>query len=298
MPLIVGDPRDPHVAAVAQLLTTAPVIIDAATWATAPVTLDTNGLRVAGTKALPGRGWIRRLAPAGWNVPLPREDAAASAERSAALSGLAAVVRLTEIEWLSPVEALGAAENKPHQYRLLHQVGIAIPGWVVTTDPAAAPVDNGWVAKPLGSGTFGDAAGIGYVVPTTAFDPGQSAALAGAPFLLQQRVIAAAHARIVTVGSSAFSGTLPATGLPLDWRMDAAAHHSFTDQPAPDEVCELAVMAASTLGVGYSSQDWICDTDGGWWFIDLNPAGQWLFLPTGPATGVTAAVAAFLNEGR
>ena len=40
------------------------------------------------------------------------------------------------------------------------------------------------------------------------------------------------------------------------------------------------------------------DTDGGWWFIDLNPAGQWLFLPTGPATGVTAAVAAFLNEGR
>ncbi|HVE45526.1 MAG TPA: hypothetical protein VNA57_02100 [Acidimicrobiales bacterium] len=51
---------------------------------------------------------------------------------------------------------------------------------------------------------------------------------------------------------------------------------------------------AGALGVGYSSQDWVVDRSGQPWFLDLNPGGQWLFLPEPAASAVTASVAAWL----
>ena len=110
-----------------------------------------------------------------------------------------------------------------------------------------------------------------------------------------RRIRAAAHARVVTVGSAVHSATLPSEGLPLDWRLSATGHKGFTGTPAPSVVQEQAAIVAGVLGVGYSAQDWICDENGAWWFIDLNPAGQWLFLPTDVADCVSAAVASFLD---
>ena len=73
------------------------------------------------------------------------------------------------------------------------------------------------------------------------------------------------------------------------------AHRAFTTEPAPQFVHSLASTAAEQLGVGYSAQDWIQDADGTWWFVDLNPAGQWLFLPNKVAEQVTAAIASLLD---
>jgi hypothetical protein len=49
------------------------------------------------------------------------------------------------------------------------------------------------------------------------------------------------------------------------------------------------------MGVAYSSQDWIDDGAPEPAFIDLNPAGQWLFLPESIAGAVTEAIAAHLT---
>ena len=49
---------------------------------------------------------------------------------------------------------------------------------------------------------------------------------------------------------------------------------------------EQAIHLAKALGIGYSSQDWL-GVGNQRFFIDLNPGGQWLFLPpetSGPVT--------------
>jgi hypothetical protein len=48
--------------------------------------------------------------------------------------------------------------------------------------------------------------------------------------------------------------------------------------------------------VGYSSQDWIVTATGVSHFIDLNPAGQWLFLPNPGAREITDAIAEWLSS--
>jgi hypothetical protein len=295
--LIIGDATDPHVEAVVAQLPREPIIIDAATWLARPVTLRDDGVAVGGVDLKAERGWIRRLMPPTWGSSIG-SDSLESVEQAAALSALAAVLHDDGIDWLTPIGALGVAENKPHQYRRASRAGVPVPQWVVTTDPAAAPAETGWVAKPLGPGAFVDPDGTMRIVPTASFDPETRPSLAAAPFLLQRRINARRHARVVTVGAEVHSATLSADGIPLDWRLEAAAHRSFSNVPVPEGVERHALAAAAALGIRYSAQDWIEDTDGMWWFIDLNPAGQWLFLPDQVASQITDAIARHLGGPR
>jgi hypothetical protein len=294
MRLVIGARSDPHVAAVLALLDDDVSVLDAESFTIEPLTLTRHGLRTAAGYAARGQGWIRRLSPEGWLSSLS-DGTLAGVKRAAAVAALAAVVRDERVSWLTPIDRLGASENKPYQYRLAERAGVPVPAWLVTTDPGQVPTEGSWVAKPLGPGSFIDDQGSDRVVPTTPFDQARRGGVAAAPFVLQRQVKPAAHARVVTVGDHAFSATLPADGLPLDWRLQPAAHTAFSANPVPDHVELMALAAASALRVGFSSQDWILDRTGSWWFVDLNPAGQWLFLPAEVADQVTRRVATFLD---
>ena len=297
MPLIVGNIADPHVQDVVAAMKAEPVIVDAATFLDSPVTISAKVLEVCGTQVAPGPGWLRRLAPEGWteNINASGIDAVC---RSAAVSALAAIARDERFTWLTKLDHLGGAENKPYQYRRAAAAGLPVPRWIVTTDPEAVPGAGAWVAKALGPGAFIDDNGSGRIFPTKPIDTADRAVIARVPFILQQLIDARAHARVVTVGRSVQSATLLAAGLPVDWRTSPAGHHGFTPTPAPDRVHRMAVAVAASVAVGYSAQDWIQDTAGDWWFVDLNPAGQWLFLPDQISARVTAAIARHLDGVR
>jgi hypothetical protein len=296
VPIIIGDRADPHVQAVADRLPSPATILDAAAMARVPFTLTETGFVLNGNtaNARPQRGWVRRLAPAGWTAPI-REGSLQGASQAAWLTALASIVRDDRTAWLSSIDAIAAAENKPLQYRRAALAGVPVPEWMVTTDYAAIPTGRSWVTKPLGPGHFVEG-GEDLIVPTTLLTDDQRSALTAAPFILQRYVGAARHARVVTVGKRSFSATLDGADRPLDWRTDTDAHNGFTATPAPAEVHTVALAAAAANNVRFSSQDWILDADGAWWFVDLNPAGQWLFLPTGVADGVSAAIAAWLAD--
>lgn len=294
MPLIVGNTEDLHVRAVVAAMRFEPVIVDAATVLETPVTITAEGVEVGRIKALPGPAWLRRLAPDGWleSIDSPGVE---GVSRAAAVSALAAIARDDRFKWLTILDHIGGAENKPYQYRRIAAAGVPIPDWIVTTDRHAVPDAGSWVAKTLGPGSFIDGDGNGRVVPTRIVDISDRDTIARVPFILQRLIEARAHARVITVNDKAFSATLPAADLPLDWRMSPTGHYGFTPRPAPERIHRLAVLAAAHTRVGYSAQDWIQDSAGDWWFIDLNPAGQWLFLPNEIAAPVTAAIARHLD---
>jgi hypothetical protein len=145
----------------------------------------------------------------------------------------------------------------------------------------------------MAAGHFRDATGAGRVVHATEMHRSDERLelLAGAPFLVQRLIEARAHLRVVTVGRQAWVCELDATDRPLDWRADETAHGSFRTVPRPD-VALNAIALTAALGLGYSSQDWVVDAGGDALFLDLNPAGQWLFLPV--AADATSAIARWL----
>lgn len=166
------------------------------------------------------------------------------------------------------------------------------------TRPELIPSEFGdeLIVKPMAAGHYRDDDGTARVVHATAIRRGDSRLefLAGAPFLVQRRVQAVEHLRIVTVGHRAWAARLDARAFPIDWRKAEAAHSSWELATRP-RATEAALRIADELSVGYSSQDWLVDDAGQLFFIDLNPSGQWLFLPDEVARPVTAAIVDWLT---
>lgn len=244
------------------------------------------------------RGWIRRLAPAGWDhgVRLGSHRAAVLASR---LTLLAALVRDPALTWLTGVDDLFAAENKIVQYRAAITVGIRVPEFAVSGDRSELSRQLGepFVLKPLGPGDFTNEDGqpqVVFVRETREADLGE-VDLLDAPFLAQRRVRAKLHLRVVTVAERGWVAELDATDLPLDWRSHGPAHSSFRASSRWKDV-ELAAVLLAALRTGFTCQDWVVDDEGPV-FLDLNPGGQWLFLPAEVAEPVSAALAAWLRAG-
>ena len=295
--IIVGDATDPHVREVASLLPPSALVIVDATRLNAvllSMDLDHTVLRDVTGKVVnvgagsPARGWLRRLAPAAWGHGVSIGSHAA-AVLSSRMTLLAALLRDRGISWITAVDDLFPAENKVVQYRAAVAVGIRVPKTLVSAQAAhlADDLAEPFVVKPLGPGNFDEDGRqhVAYARRVRAADLAEVDLLA-APFLSQQAVEARRHLRVVTVGQRAWVAELDGADLPLDWREHPPAHHAFRVSRDWAAVERAAVTLAGSLRVGLSSQDWIVDNEGPA-FLDLNPGGQWLFLPpeiTGPVT--------------
>jgi hypothetical protein len=302
-PLIIGDIADEHVAAVVEQLDkrdASAAIVDTAK-------LEAGAYRVVDSWAeVDGdlvdfrqsrKGWIRRLAPPHWRRRTQggSEEAAVRSAWSSLLVGFAGEAN---VQWLSTIERLFFIENKLLQLRIAERLGIRTPRSAVVPDKVLIPEDFGeeLIVKPLGVGHFTGDDDVEQVVYAKALQRGAPELdhLAPAPFLIQERLVAERHLRVVTVNRRVWACELQADGLPLDWRKDEDAHHSFV--PTRNENVERSARAiAEAAQLGYSSQDWIVQ-GGEPYFVDLNPAGQWLFLPEPVASEVSAEIATWLTN--
>jgi hypothetical protein len=154
------------------------------------------------------------------------------------------------------------------------------------------------VVKPLGPADYVDDKEQPRVVFAGSLDRADPrlADLSSAPFLLQTVIHAAQHLRVVVVNDRTWACGIEAADRPLDWRAQDEAHGAFETLVGFDEIRAQARALCAQLRIGYASQDWIIDSDGVAWFLDLNPGGQWLFLPEPTASEISAKMAAWLEK--
>ena len=302
--LIVGDKSDIHVVAVAEVIKrhsdACVAIFDGPALQEQgfSLTLDTfrhSGNSVALDSPI-GTGWLRRYGPSGWGTGTIAGSIEAITKR-AFLSLVGSVTRIGRRRWLTSLDAMLTSEDRLVQLEAARFLGIRIPKTLVSSDPIELVDSFGpqFVVKPLSGGFFWTTDGPRAVF-TTLLDSemAQQLDFGSAPFVSQELLVPHHHLRVVTVGARAWICQLDAEDRPLDWRQQEEAHSSWEDV-RDDEVCEQAVRLALHLGIGYSSQDWIRDNEG-YAFLDLNPGGQWLFLPEPVGASISEAIAGFLME--
>lgn len=301
--VIIGNRADEHVEAVRERLDADRLVLfDASTlqadsYLLRGGVLELRDLRLS--TATPIRGWIRRLAPPDWlrGVVVESHEAAVKA---AWLSLLASISRTCGVVWLTELGPLLIAENKLVQAEAAERLGIATPETLVTNDVAAlrAALGDEFLFKPLGPGHFyiGDEALVVYST-VLRHDSPELEALGAAPFIAQRKIAAEQHIRVVTVRDGFWAAGIHAADWPVDWREAADAHSAFSPVRPPAEISEGAMALANELNLGYSSQDWLVARDA-CFIVDVNPAGQWLFLPDPIAGSVADAIAAWLGLGK
>lgn len=236
-----------------------------------------NGQQATGFDAITGVYW-RRPSPAPDTEQALSAAAWAGAERYTTVTGaLAALPAL----WINQPWRNQYAAQKPVQWALARDCGLNVPETVVTDDPAQARkhLDDGgqWVYKPTSGAAFdqdGDTQ-LAFVTAVTSVDLDRPEAWQH-PLVLQRRVDKVFDVRVTYVDGHMFPAKAVSAfeGKPLDWRTEQDTLRWETVRlPLTVKLGLRRMMEA--LGLVFATFDVSYARDNTWWFLDLNPNGQW-----------------------
>jgi glutathione synthase/RimK-type ligase-like ATP-grasp enzyme len=118
-----------------------------------------------------------------------------------------------------------------------------------------------------------------------------------APVIFQNYIEADVDLRITAVGDKLFPAAIHSqdTSYKVDFRMDIAAARI---EPAtlPDDIADKLLKLMRALGLTYGAFDMRRRPDGSHVFLEVNPAGQWLFVERRTGQKITDALATLLQE--
>ena len=194
-----------------------------------------------------------------------------------------------EVFTIDPLEVIRRAEHKPLQLRLARRVGLDVPRTLSTNDPEAVrafarSAPGGLITKMMTSfAVYED--GVENVVFTNPVGDADLADLEGldlCPMTFQERIDKALELRVTVVGRRLFAASIDSQSSPRarhDWRRDGAAmaaHWRPYDLPADVAARTLALM--DRLALTYGACDFIVTPDGRHVFLEVNPAGEFMWL--------------------
>ncbi|MDP8910365.1 MAG: MvdD family ATP-grasp ribosomal peptide maturase, partial [Chloroflexota bacterium] len=244
--------------------------------------------------------WYRRFAPA---RALPEATAMRSAavrESHAALTGL---IEVLPVFHLDDVVDVRRADNKLLQLKWASEVGLPVPETLVTNDEHAVrrfarACTDGFVAKTLSSFVVTDSDGAERAVYTSLVrdeDLEDMSGLRLSPMQFQELVPKAFDVRCTVVGTRVFTAVLEAPTHDdgcVDWRIkgselaDAWLPHAL---PPHIEVALRALL--DRLGLNYGAIDMIVTPEGDYVFLEVNPAGEFLWLDELVSPSISDALA-------
>ena len=220
----------------------------------------------------------------------------AANESQEALAGLWYAV---DAFWVNDPARDAVAHRKAFQLRVAQDVGLRIPTTLITNDPGDAR-------------RFADARAYGSVIcksfAATEEDWRETRLLRDAeiahldnvryaPVIFQEYIEALYDLRVTVVGEQMFAAAIhsQSTEYPVDFRIDIA-NAKIEAVSLPGGVERRIRELMSRLGLVYGAIDLRLTPSGDYVFLEINPAGQWLFVENVSHQPIAATLAALLIE--
>jgi glutathione synthase/RimK-type ligase-like ATP-grasp enzyme len=275
-----------------------PLVELAVTGGRAQVTLRLGEDRVDGghVSAILYRHLHLRQAP---HIADPAAREMAESELRAALEG--GLIAM-DAYWLNHPHANRLARSKPLQLALAARIGLSIPDTRITDDPAEIrALHRRWggsmVAKLVGGQILTSEDESQYVVYTTAVteqDLVSEDALSACPAIYQRRIEKAFDLRVTVVGERIFACRIDAEGDEdgsVDWRRAGVGDVSIEPVEIDDELARGCRALMSALGLDLAGLDLIVTPEGESIFLEVNAAGQWLWVEQATGMPIAGAIA-------
>ncbi|KWX05892.1 hypothetical protein TH66_00785 [Carbonactinospora thermoautotrophica] len=220
------------------------------------------------------------------------------AEREARI-GFGGLLFSLEVFWLPHPARVADAEYKPAQLAAARRAGLAVPDTLITNRPddARAFVErHNWdvVYKTLTPVAF-IRDGSGWHTYTTPVTPRffDDDAIRFTAHLFQRCVHKEYDVRLVCVGDRMFAVEIDS---PVgDWRRTYDTN-KYRVGEVPDQVAAGMRALLKSFGLNFCAADFAVDHDGLWWFLDLNPNGQWAWLEQATGVPISRAIADLLER--
>jgi hypothetical protein len=201
--------------------------------------------------------------------------------------------------WVNDPARDHVAQRKAYQLRVAQDVGLEIPATLVTNCPGAArefvaPKGSERVIYKAFSATEEEWR------ETRILKPGEVPLLDNvryAPVIFQEYIDADVDLRVTVVGDEIFPAAIHSqdTSYKVDFRIDIASARIEATR-LPSDVEERLRAFMKRLGLVYGAIDMRRTPDGRHVFLEINPAGQWLFVEQFSGQPITASLARLLAD--
>ena len=201
--------------------------------------------------------------------------------------------------WMNHPVATYKAEHKALQLAAARAIGLEIPRTVVTNHAsgirAAAQGDATVAIKGLDTvlvrqdemETFGYTS----ILETAS---AEQAHLASAPLVAQQALTNKLDLRVTVVGDEVFCSSVKQSGRPIegDWRL-AKSCAEFQSYDLPQDIATKCIEFTKSFGLTFGAID-LALQDGSYYFLEINPTGEWAWLVDQSNLPIDRAIAAKL----
>lgn len=244
-----------------------------------------------------GAVWYRRERPLSLDVALtdPTSRLFAWSESTEALTGL---WRGLDCFWMNPPAADEVGQRKVRQLQLARRVGLSTPPTLITNDPPSARafvmehLEHGVVRKALRNiAEAPRSTALVTVEDLTRIDD-----VRYAPVTFQEFVPADLDLRVIVVEEDVFTAAIRSRP---EYRTDyrpGISSAEFFPYTLPKEVASALVELHRRLGLVYGASDFRVTPDGDHVFLEVNPAGEYLFASERTGQPVPQAIAACLER--
>lgn len=187
------------------------------------------------------------------------------------------------VVWVSYPDLIRSASRKPKQLQLARKLGFNVPHTLLTNDPVrmlefrkANP--NGVVFKALHQSKLESDKGCFFSYTGALTDEVciELERLPLAPVLFQEYVKPEFEVRVTVIGSQVFAAKCKVAI--LDWRRVWVEDQNWTPMTLPRSIAANCRKLVKAYGLKFGTIDLIYTPQGKWFFLELNPNGQWVWI--------------------
>lgn len=212
-----------------------------------------------------------------------------------AISGL---YQLLDVPWMNPPARDDVASRKLLQLKVAAEAGLTIPRTLVTTDAEAARDFIG--REGIGRTIYKTFSCTHEVWRETRLVTDREMDLLShlqvAPVIFQEYLKGGTDLRVTIVGGRVFAAAIYAQGTtyPVDFRMSLGQAHTEAVE-LPTSVISMIQILMKRLGLVYGAVDLRHMPDGRYVFLEVNTAGEFLFIEERTGQPITRAIADWLT---
>lgn len=199
-----------------------------------------------------------------------------------------------DVDWVNHPTRDYVAAHKAYQLKVAQEVGLTVPRTLISNDPAEVQA----FVEDQGHGRT-----IYKAFTATEQEWRETRLLREdelplltnvrhAPVIFQEYIEPGADLRITAVGDDLFAAAIypQETAYAVDFRIDMHAARTEAHELPPDFADRLRTLMRR-LGLVYGAIDVRLGKDGRYVFLEINPAGQWLFVEQRTGQPITATLA-------
>ena len=187
------------------------------------------------------------------------------------------------LRWVNPLAATELGERKVLQLRLAQETELQTPATLISSDVQAieefACTHDGVICKPISQGLVVEDAEW-YAVHTHELSPGELRErdhIGKFPTLLQRLVPKGVDVRVTIIGADTYTVEIHVPKGTIDWRA-AGSEATYSICALPERVERGCRELMSRLNLLFGAFDFIRTVDDEWYFLEVNPAGEWAWL--------------------